>query len=59
MLSGSPLVGKIIREKTHELKIQMHGEVVIWTDQLFGGERSSPLLLVLRSLNILKMDKIV
>jgi hypothetical protein len=34
LLSGSPLVGKTTRGKTHELIIQMHGEVVTWTDQL-------------------------
>jgi hypothetical protein len=33
MLNGSPSVGKIVRGKTHELIIQMHGEVVTWIDQ--------------------------
>jgi hypothetical protein len=55
-LSGSPLVGKTKRGKTHELIIQMHGEAVTWIDQLkpetlFGRERSSLLGLVLRSNN--------
>jgi hypothetical protein len=45
MLSRSPSIGKITRGKTHELKIQMHGEVVIWTNQLFGRERSSNTLI--------------
>jgi hypothetical protein len=34
MLNGSPSIGKITRGKTHELIIQMHGEVVTWIDQI-------------------------
>jgi hypothetical protein len=32
-LNGSPSVGKITRGKTHELIIQLHGEVVTWANQ--------------------------